>query len=121
MLPFLTGCPTVMPFTFQSELPSGANHVTSGMTARYWTTWTVQVREYGCPVIAKVEGVNSTFGRGRAVGDAMQNPHHIISKQLRILQEVTILPAILMKNELLVEIFLMYCGPENGVTVASQT
>ena len=80
MPPFLTGCPTVMPLLLWSELPSGANHVISGVVARYWTTLTVQVREYGCPVIAKVEGVNWTFGRGRAVGEAMQNPHHIISK-----------------------------------------
>ena len=120
-MPFLIGCPTVMPLLLWSELPSGANHVTSGMTARYWTTWTVQVREYGCPAIANVERVNCTFGRGRAVGEAMQDLHHICSKHKRILQEVTILPAILMKNELLAEIFLMYCGPENGVTLASQT
>ena len=75
MLPFSTASLTVMPFTFPSELPSGASHVTFGMVARYWTTWTVQVREYGCPVMAKVEGVNWTNGRGRAVGEAMQNRH----------------------------------------------
>ena len=69
MLPFFTAFLTVKPFTFPSELPSGASHVTTGVTARYWTTWTVQVREYDCPVIAKVEAVNWTFGRGRAVGE----------------------------------------------------
>ena len=72
MLSFLTVFFTVMPFLFWSVLPLGANHVTSGMAARYWTTWTVQVREYGCPAIAKVEGVNWTFGRGRAVGKVVQ-------------------------------------------------
>ena len=77
MLSLLTASPTVMPFTFPSELPSGASHVVSGVTARYWTTWTVQVREYDCPVIAKVEGVNWTFGGGRAVGEAKQNHHQI--------------------------------------------
>ena len=77
MLPFLTGCSTVMSFLFWSELPSRSNQVTFGMTARYWTTWTVQVREYGCPVIAKVEGVNWTFGRGRAVeGYKVKNGSH---------------------------------------------
>ena len=77
MLSFLTAFFTVMPFLLRSELPSGANHVTSGMTARYWTTWTVQVREYACPVIAKVEGVNWTFRRGRAVGKDAQEMYHI--------------------------------------------
>ena len=96
--------------------------MTLGMTARYWTTWTVQVREYGCPVIAKVEGVNWTFGRGRAVEEAMQNLHHFFYVQhAEILPEVMILPPILRKNELLAEIFLIYCGFKNGVTVASQT
>ena len=75
MLPFLTASLMVMPFTFPSELPSGASQVTFGMVARYWTTCTVQVREYGCPVMAKVEGVYWTNGRGRAVGEAMQNHH----------------------------------------------
>ena len=83
----------------------------------------MQVREYGCPVVAKVEGVNWTFGRGRAVGETMQNPHHIlyVLHTSEILPEVTILPPILMKNELLVEMFLMYCCFKNGMTVASQT
>ena len=69
MLSFLTASLMVMPFTFPSELPPGASHVTSGLAARYWTTCTVQVREYDCPVIAKVERVNWTNGRGRAVGE----------------------------------------------------
>ena len=30
-----------------------------------------RVREYGRPVIVKVEGVNWTFGGGRAMGEAM--------------------------------------------------
>ena len=77
MLSFFTASLTVTPFTFPSELPSGASHVTSGLAARYWTTCTVQVREYDCPAIAKVEAVNWTFGRGRAVGEAMQNLHQI--------------------------------------------
>ena len=77
MLSFLTASLMVMPFTFPSELPSGASHVTTGVTARYWTTCTVHVREYDCPVMAKVVGVNWTFGRGRAVGEAMQNLHQI--------------------------------------------
>ena len=76
MLSFLTVFFTVMPFTFWSVLPSGANHVTSGMAARYWTTCTVQVREYGCPAIAKVEGVSWTFGRGRSVGRRVGNASH---------------------------------------------
>ena len=75
MLPFSTASLMVMPFTFPSELPPGTSHVTSGLAARYWTTCTVQVREYGCPAMAKVEGVNWTKGRGRAVGEAMQNHH----------------------------------------------
>ena len=66
MLLFLTVFFTVKLFLLWSELPSGDSHVTFGMAARYWTTWTLQVREYGCPVIAKVEGVNWTFGRGSA-------------------------------------------------------
>ena len=76
MLPFLTVFFTVMPLPFWSGLPSEVNHVTLEMAARYWTTWTVQVREYGCPAIAKVEGVNWTFGRGRAVGKVVQVMHH---------------------------------------------
>ena len=67
MLPFLSCCPTVVPFPFWSELPSGAIHVIFGIALGHLKTWTVQVREYGCPAIAKVEGVNWTFGRGRAV------------------------------------------------------
>ena len=73
MLPFSTALFKVMPLRLWSELPSGASHATSGLAARYWTTWTVQVIVYGCPAMAKVEGVNWTFGRGRAVGEAM---HH---------------------------------------------
>ena len=37
----------------------------------------MQVREYGCPVMAKVEGVNWTFAGGRIAGEAMQNLHQI--------------------------------------------
>ena len=125
MLSFSTASLMVMPFMFPSELPPGASHVTTGVTARYWTTWTVQVREYDCPVIAKVEGVNWTFGRGRAVGEAMQN-HHQTSHAgtmciIKHCSKVITLPATLRKYEPLLEIFLMYCGIENGVTVASQT
>ena len=76
MLSFLTVFFTVMPFTFWSELPLGASHVTSGMAARYWTTCTVQVREYGCPAIANMEGVNWTFGKGRSVGRRAGNESH---------------------------------------------
>ena len=72
-LPFLIG---LVSFLFWSELPSGSSHVTFGMAARYWTTWTVQVREYGCPAIAKVEGVNQTFGRGSAMEEFMQKMDH---------------------------------------------
>ena len=77
MLPFLTGFPTVMSFDFWSELLSGANQVTVVIIPRFWTTWTVQVRVYGRPANAKVEGVNWTFGRGRAVGGAVQKVHYI--------------------------------------------
>ena len=77
MLSFSTASLMVMPFMFPSELPSGASHVTTGLAARYWTTCIVQVREYDCPVMAKVEVVKWTFGRGRAVGEAMQNQHQI--------------------------------------------
>ena len=63
MLPFLPSCPTVVPLPFWSKLPSGASHATFGMAVGHWKSWTVQVREYDCPVIAKVEGVNWTFGR----------------------------------------------------------
>ena len=77
MLPFLIGCIKVMSLLFRSELPSESSQVTSGMAARYWTTWTVQVREYGCLAIAKVEGVNRTIGRGRAVEDVMQKMDNI--------------------------------------------
>ena len=77
MLPFLTGFPTVMSFDFWNEPPSGANQLTVGMVPRFWTTWTVQVRVYGRPANAKVEGVNWTFGRGRAVGEAMQKVRYI--------------------------------------------
>jgi len=123
MLPFSTAPLMVMPFTFPSELPPGASHVTSGLAARYWTTWTVQVREYDCPVIAKVEAVNWTNGRGRAVGEAMQNYiRFLMHVQYALLStEIIILPSTLRKYEPLLEIFLMYCGIENGVTLASQT
>ena len=125
MLSFLTASLMVMPFTFPSELPPGDSHVTSGLAARYWTTCTVQVREYGCPVIAKVEGVNWTFGIGRAVGETMQNHYHISHACTRCIikhcsKNIT-LPATLRKYEPLLEIFLMYCGIKNGVTLASQT
>ena len=122
MLSFSTASLMVMPFTFPSELPPGASHVTSGLAARYWTTWTVQVREYDCPVIAKVEGVNWTTGRGRAVGEAMQNHHQISHASIACnMKQVLILPATLRKYMPLLEIFLIYCGIENGVTLASQT
>ena len=125
MLPFSTASLMVMPSTFPSELPPGASHVTLGLAARYWTTCTVQVREYDCPVMAKVEGVNWTNGRGRAVGETMQN-HHQTSHAgtmwiIKHCSKIIILPATLRKYEPLLEIFLMYCGIENGVTVASQT
>ena len=91
MLPFLIGCIKVMPLLFWSELPSGSSQVTSGMAARYWTTWTVQVREYGCLAIAKVEGVNRMIGRGRAVEDVMQKrdnishiPYTWVNKRMRL-------------------------------------
>ena len=124
MLPFSTASLMVMLFTFPSELPPGASHVTTGLAARYWTTCTVQVREYGCLVMAKVEGMNWTNGRGRAVGEAMQNRHQTshactmcIIKQCLV---VIILPSTLKKNEPLLEIFLIYCDLEIGMTVASQ-
>ena len=76
MLPFLIGIPGMAKFPLWSELPSGANHVTFGIAARYWITWTVQVRMYGCPNIAKVEGVNRTIGNGSSVEDAKQKMDH---------------------------------------------
>ena len=72
-LPFLIG---LVSSILGSELPSGPSQVTFGMAARYWTTWTVQVREYGCPAIAKVEGVNWTTGRGSPVEEFMQKMDH---------------------------------------------
>ena len=99
--------------------------MTLGLAARYWTTCTVQVREYGCPAMAKVEAVNWTNGRGRAVGEAMQNRHQTSHAGtmciIKHCSKIITLPATLKKNEPLLEIFLIYCGIENGVTVASQT
>ena len=76
MVPFLIGFPGMISFPVWSEVPSESSQVTSGMAARYWTTWTVQVREYGCPDIAKMERASWTFGRGRAVEEFTQKMEH---------------------------------------------